>query len=481
MKIPYFIKRLFYIAVLNFFFPIHNNLVQAQQASGIPYSVNVFSAAVPAFPAGATNIVIDTADRDEGTILITPSPSWSFDFAGHTYTKMVVSTNGWMALMPNSIVNIPPPFNTNAFPDNRLDSNTTGFPIIAPLWDDLSMLVCSWVELSNEIWIRWSVKWQSTHNVAASLWYVKLNSTDNSITFYYANNPSYSPINPSASAGIAGICTGDFYSLSFTSNSSGLVDSVVENRNLGNNLPPDLRPFNCIVEFNPVNFEDNCSGNFPARDLGQVSLNCIPFTASTIHSGNSGIGNCSTNDVNDVWFKVFKPASVSQVYIATSPAECESVSGTSIEVYDSCGGPMRNCSITGTLFPSFAELTFSSGNPLNLYVRITSDGDTAGKFKLCIRDNSGTTGIQEQNQSQNNILHSYTNARGNLVIRFDVADPGRRKILVSTLLGQSLLEREIDAHAGNNSVELPSPGKGIYIITLFSEFSGSSSIKTFVE
>src|SRR5688572_29091692 len=77
------------------------NNIKAQGASGIPHLFSVTAATPPAVPTvpAPINFVVPAANIDELTTLITPA-GFSFVFGGITYTKIVVSTNGWLALVP---------------------------------------------------------------------------------------------------------------------------------------------------------------------------------------------------------------------------------------------------------------------------------------------------------------------------------------------------------------------------------------------
>ena len=219
---------------------------EAQLAVGIPHTFSVTAVTPPVFPAGSVNIIPAGALADESVNLVNPGVTWNFIFAGVTYNKVVVSTNGWLALLrvtdPASI-----PGSVIPLPTNSLSTNPTGYPIIAPLWDDLSTSIISWVvpAASNTLWVRWSVKWDKTNATTSSLFYVKLDGNLNTTTFYYANNTTYIPTNGTASIGIAGICAGDFYSVNCTASNVANVDSVTENTNIGSPGASNFRPFNC--------------------------------------------------------------------------------------------------------------------------------------------------------------------------------------------------------------------------------------------
>jgi hypothetical protein len=297
-----------------------------------------------------------------------------------------------LALIPSAIVSIPA--SITPFPNNQLSNNTTGYPLIAPLWDNHSANLISYnVSPANSLWIRWSIKWQNTNPSAASvLFWVKLDGTNNTINFYYANNATYLPTTPSASIGIAGICLGDYYSVNVTSNNSASIDSASENLNIGQGGATTFRPYNCSYTFTPININDNCAS---ATDLGTINGSCTNIQSSTINASTSGSPMCTGSDTRDVFYKFIKPAGVTNVTVTTSPAACQSVTGTTIELFNSCGGLSIACSGSSTANPAFGEI--SAIRPCSaetLWVKVTADGDMAGKFNICTQSTGGGSGGQ---------------------------------------------------------------------------------------
>jgi hypothetical protein len=393
----YSLQGSFFCVAFTFLLLIGNfQSAQAQLALGIPYNFSV-AGAPPAFPGGATNILVPAANVDEWDTLLAPA-GWTFNFAGLTYTKVVVSSNGWLALVPGAVGVNPLPWPANSNPNNQLSANATGFPIIAPLWDDLATALVSYVVTGGQLWVRWTVKWQKTAGANQSLFYVKLdgNAGVNTITFYYPNI-AYTPVTPSASIGIAGICTGDYYSVFSTSGNTAYVDSASENTDIGLNAsPPNVRPVNVSYIFTPYHPYDNCTGGSPAKSLGVINSTCTYTTGITNNAAVSGLGNCSTTDDNDAWFSFIKPQGSTNVTVTTIPSvACQAVTGTTVEVYASCGGAVVGCSGSSTgPNPTFGEVALvrSACTAETLFVRVTADGDAPGKFQICVKDNSPSTG-----------------------------------------------------------------------------------------
>lgn len=390
------VKKLFTGSlIISFFLLLNVKEGKAQGASGMPFS---FSLTTPALASpAATNLLVGAANVDEWDTLLVPA-GWSFVFAGVTYNKVVISSNGWLALIPSSAPAVNPlPYPANSLPNNLLSNNTTGFPIIAPLWDDHSCALARWNLTGTTLSVSWNIKWQKANAAAyTSLFWVDLNGAAgvNTIGFHYINNVAYAPSTPSASIGIAGVCPGDFYSVSCQSALTATTDSSVENTNIGLGTANNFRPNNVNFLFTPYHPYDNCSGSYPARNLGTITSTCTNFIASTYNAAVSGVGNCSTTDDNDVWFYIIKPFGSTSLTVTTSPASCQSVTGTSVEVYASCGGALLGCSASGTTYPTYGEVTLTrpACAAETLLVRVTSDGDLGGKFNICAKSNTATVG-----------------------------------------------------------------------------------------
>ena len=380
-------NKIFTSIIIGFLFFWANS--NGQSASGIPFSFSV-STPSPVVPAW-TNLFAPSGVADEWDTLLVPA-GWSFVFSGIAYNKVVISSNGWVALIPTSAPNTNPlPYPANSLPNNNLSNNTTGFPIIAPLWDDLGTSLVRWNITGTTLSISWSVKWQKNIVTAyTNLFWIELNGGAgvNTIGYHFTLNAAYAPLTPTASIGIAGICPGDFYSISCQSALTATIDSTVENTNIGIGTANNFRPSNVNYLFTPYHPYDNCSGSYPARNLGTITGTCTYKTASTFNATVSGTGNCSTTDDNDVWFQFIKPAGIANVIVSTAPTICQSVSGTSVEVYQTCGaGAPLACATTSTTNPGFGEVTVSrTCIAETLWVRVTADGDIPGRFLICAKD-----------------------------------------------------------------------------------------------
>jgi hypothetical protein len=370
------ITNILYVLVLLLFVTEKAN---AQLASGIPHTFSAV-AGVPALPGGTINLVPALATQNEWDTLVDPAAAWSFNFAGTTYDKFLISSNGWLALIPGSV---PPPvwpaFLLPPNPTNQLNNNTTGYPIIAPLWDDNSTSLARYAVAGNILWVVWTSKWQSA-NAASLTFFVSLDGNTNTIKFYYQNTAYTQTAGSTASIGISGVCVGDFYSVYSTAATTAYVDSVTENTNIGTNaVSPNIRPQNVTYTFTP-NLNDACAN---AKDLGVANATCTFKTYSTGGATTSGSPTSCAADVKDVWFKFVKPAGASGVTVSTAPATCLVV-GTTVEVYDACGGASLGCSTTSGANANYGEVTIARPCAAEtLWVRVTTDGDVPGKFQLC--------------------------------------------------------------------------------------------------
>src|SRR3954463_6999985 len=105
-------NKLFTILLLVFSYHIS----EAQRASGIPHLFSTLTGDTITFTAPVTSITFSTrpvAQQDEWDTLMAPV-GFNFTFAGVIYSKVVLTSNGYIALVPGSYAGAtpPPPFNT---------------------------------------------------------------------------------------------------------------------------------------------------------------------------------------------------------------------------------------------------------------------------------------------------------------------------------------------------------------------------------
>ena len=268
----------------------------------------------------------------------------------------------------------------STLPTNILSTYALGRPLIAPLWDDLATTIFSVNFTGLNYNIRWSAKW-GTGGASGESFNVNFNNSTGFINFNYPAG-AYTPVAPSASIGIAGVCAGDYYFATPTAAATATVDSAIAD-------PANVatRPVGVAYIWNPISKNDNCSGSFPAKDLLTINSTCTYQTFSNVNASTSGTNICATTDNKDVWFKFTKPVGVSNLKITTIAGSCTPAPGTTLEVFSSCGGTSLGCATTSSANPGFAEIKINRPCSLEvLYVRVTVDGDVVGKFQICVTD-----------------------------------------------------------------------------------------------
>ncbi len=358
----------------------------AQPGAGISFAFSSLPA-FTAYPTAAPNVnqIVPLANQDDFGYLFAPA-GMSVPFAGNIYQKIVVSTNGWVALVPNSVAAIPASLSAgNYLSSNQLATYSGGYPILAPFWDDLATTQISYNFTGGALWVRWTSKIDKTNPLGSNLFWLRIDGTTGVINYFY-NSIAYTISgSPSASIGLAGECTGDYYSYNFPA-SSTWADSTIETSTIS------TRPVNLTYIFTPFQLYDNCAN---AKDLGVVNASCT-FSTFNFNNATNGSAICSTTDQKDVWFRFVKPAGMLNVTVTTASASpgCQSVSGTSVELYSACATPIAGaCATTSVANPGFGEVTASRLCAAEtLYVRVTSDGDAAGKFRLCVKDGGVASG-----------------------------------------------------------------------------------------
>lgn len=189
------------------------------ETKGISY---LFSASSGAFTPNASPTTIHAAGVDDAYSAAI-NIGFSFPFGGCTttnYTQVIVSSNGWMTLGTGA---------TGSQSTNNMSWSSYG-PLLAPLWDDLKVGTGGSVNYKltgsagNRVftveWLNMKWYWSSASNVIS--FQVKLYEQNGKIEFIYRQE-SGSVTSGSASIGINGGVSGDYYSL----NNSGTSPSAV--------------------------------------------------------------------------------------------------------------------------------------------------------------------------------------------------------------------------------------------------------------
>lgn len=250
----------------------------------------------------------DVFDNDEdddisGSINI----GFSFKYGCDIYSTVKVSTNGWLTLGGGS---------SNTLPANDLKTISNG-PILAPLWDDLSLSSTGVIRYrttgsspSRVFTVEWrEMKWSKSASGKVISFEVKLYEGSNNIDFHYkteTNNVN----SGSASIGLnGGSQATDFYSI----DGSGNAVYGTETNNI-NTKPTNNRIYRWIpqsmtyVSF--INTQNNTSPISKCNNLNQEvigiqvvtqgCLNPLTLTQFLINMNGSSIVGANTNDVTAI-------------------------------------------------------------------------------------------------------------------------------------------------------------------------------------
>ncbi len=265
-------KKLLLISFLYLLLSIICLTVFSQPGVGISFLFSQ-SAGVNTFPTpGSTSQIISPSSQDDSTFLFAP-PSMNIPFAGESFQKVVISTNGWLALLPDSINTIPASLSAGgSLNSNQLSNYTGGFPILAPFWDDISATTITYNYYSGQLWVRWASKIDKTNPTAAILYWLSIDEATGVINYYYSNNVYFITGIPSASIGLAGKNTGDYYSYDPVSGNTW-ADSTIETNNIS------TRPVNLTYTFTPYNPISGVSDDMSSNDIN-FSISAFPNPAS---------------------------------------------------------------------------------------------------------------------------------------------------------------------------------------------------------
>ncbi len=374
----------------------------AQPGVGLPYSLTITSGAgVLAPPTTVPNFtaVFSPVSQDDSiSKTIIPAAYTGFTYAGVNYPSFCVSTNGFVLLTTSATANVSAPIAAAGLPVNSLANNSTGLPIIAPLWDDLKSTPAYRWDVTNKImWIRWTGVFFDKNNTSSSFAFAVGLYCAGSVSpgyIYLDNywsagyNYNLSPSVPSSSTGISGPCQGDYWSVRL---SGTAADSSVDNILSGTTVALDAVYKQKGFTFVPkANIYDNC---LQAKLLSSspVSTTAFDDTLSNVHAtaSTSGLVSCSPGgtDSKDVWVKFVKPSGITSFNFNTSAAPCQPVAGTSVEIFHgSCAALVSDLCTTVNTGGTVNSLTACSVD--TFFARITTDGDVVGKFKVNVQNPS---------------------------------------------------------------------------------------------
>lgn len=206
-KIKHYLKNkktMFWALVYLFFSSTLNSSAQNVSTYTLSSDIRTYAALT-----GATNTSLGTTDDDAvSNAIILP---FTFTYGGEKYSRIKVSSNGWLTF--NESV-------TNSFPANDLTSAMAAKPIIMPLWDDLQNRVTPRYKTDgaspNRIFkIEWSEsEWSKSANANVISFQVWLYENGNAIEFLYSNGGT------NVSSGSATVGLYDFHATMLTLNTS---------------------------------------------------------------------------------------------------------------------------------------------------------------------------------------------------------------------------------------------------------------------
>lgn len=221
-----------------------------------------------------TPLVSGTTNPGQGTVddgaWNTNDIGFEFWYMGRRYTTISASTNGWLAfgteISSYGLV--------NSLASTATANATTIRPVIAPLWDDLSVGNVSdfSYQTSGPAGSRvftaqyLNVEWQYAANSACISFQVKLYEGTGKIEFIY--RAEFSALSsPSASIGITGNVSGSYLSLNGTGTNPG-VSSTTETTDL-NTKPASGQ----VYTFTPIVPADPSGLNFTNITSSAMTLN----------------------------------------------------------------------------------------------------------------------------------------------------------------------------------------------------------------
>ncbi|MBA3663247.1 MAG: T9SS type A sorting domain-containing protein [Bacteroidetes bacterium] len=323
-----------------------------------------FSALTSAYTANSAPTVLHASLVDDG-ISVSTAIGFNFCFGGSNYSTFQVSTNGVMFL------------GTTGAGSNLSNNLNTNFdrPIIAPLWDDLKTsstgnvnYKLTGVAPNRILTVEWKdMLWNYTAAGAVISFQVKLYETSNVITFGYFQNGTAVNVG-SASIGLGGQTSGDYYSLNGTG-ASPAASKLSETSTL--NTKPAT---NQVYSWSPT----ACSGA-PTGGTASASpsYSCIAYSTTLSLSGaTSACGITyqwqSSASSTGPWSNITGATSASTVVTVSSTTyyKCvlacggstaaSSVAGATLIASGSCG----ICGITSITIPytTTGQTTCGQGN-----------------------------------------------------------------------------------------------------------------------
>ncbi|MDB5258249.1 MAG: hypothetical protein JWM14_2944, partial [Chitinophagaceae bacterium] len=301
--------------------------------------------------AAATNPALTAGSVDDGYFNNLPI-GFNFYYMGVRYTTVSASTNGWISL--GSAI-------SNSETANNLTSGSTSRPVLAPLWDDLSIVAATNVSYltngsaPNRVFtIQYlNTKWQYNAAAAGIDFQVKLAEATGIITFVYRDQAG--ALNGAgASVGITSTATGSgsFLSLNKITDNTATVSSTVETTNISAKpttsgqtytftppaptAPTSLTFTNVAATSMTLNWVDNSSNE--TNYLVYYSTDNITFTLySTLPANSTSAAPTALTPSTTYYWRVY----------ALAESWSTSINGTQATV---CAGPaISQVPVTGLI------------------------------------------------------------------------------------------------------------------------------------
>nr|MBP6532951.1 hypothetical protein [Bacteroidia bacterium] len=254
----------------------------SQASLYFPYT---FSTSANSTTLPTTNAMLAT--QDEAMAVITPG--FNFPCGGRTYSNFLISSNGWVALLPSAAI---PPYFATPLPNNDLAGYAGGTPLIAAMWDDIYVQNVNWNIVGTNLLIRWNARIPK-NSTGAHLLGVILSSTTGSITFVYPNLASYNMngnlIN-SASIGFASGC-GEFYSVTPSSATAATSSDLAEFTGVLTQANP-LPTITGTAGNTTINVSST-AGIVPGMYIGGTG---VSVTGNVVGSVGAGLVNATVNN-----------------------------------------------------------------------------------------------------------------------------------------------------------------------------------------
>ena len=315
---------------------------------------------------------------------------FTFYYQGIPYTQIKVSSNGWLTF--NTAASLP-------VPNNDLSTSSLR-PILAPLWDDLRTGLGGNVNYrispnpgiptKSVMTVEWKLmNWNHLSSLESISFQVKLYDSTNVVEFLYRSE-NFTPSKGTASVGIAGTCSNDYYSLN---DLGGNPNVLKTNENFNLNVKPTSGQ---VYKFTP---KKNILSNDVCANAIALTYNvgfCNVLSGTVIGAtatGSPAAPPCwspSTTDA-DVWYTVTKPAGQTTMLVSTDniAGTCNSFS-TELAVYSGTCGVLSllGCASNGGSLNSQNSILSLSGLPniaTTYYIRVEGDGNTQGDFQICVK------------------------------------------------------------------------------------------------